>query len=392
MTRRFLSFLLAVPLALAALAAYGAADRQLSDTPTQDAQTWATDVRQEIEALWENSFTQVSSIAGTDTITGSASPAIAAYVTGQKFTFTPAADNTGAVTVNWNSVGAKSLLDENGANLVAGVLKSGRREHIEYNGTNFRLISRPFDINGLPALAAPATNDRLAIYDTSATAQKNITLLNFLTILNSLTAETATDATADKAMIYDASASAVRAVLLKYLNAGKQSLIVPASAMFPRNTAGSASLATLETTTNKINIKTLDFDASTQEHAQFTIPRMPAGWNAGTMTARFIWSHPSTTTNFAVVWGLQAVALRDAVALDTAFGTAQEVTDTGGATDTLYHSSATSAMTVGNSPAAGDTIVFQVYRKAADGADTLAVDARLHGVLIEFTRSQGTDD
>ena len=170
---------------------------------------------------------------------------------------------------------------------------------------------------------------------------------------------------------------------------GTETIYVPAGAMVARTTNGAAA-GTVETTTNKIMFSTLDFDTSTVEYAQFSI-RMPKSWNEGTITARFTWSHASTTTNFGVVWYIQAVALSDDDAGDAAFGTAQGIADTGGTTNDIYVSSATPACTVGGSPAAEDWVVFQVYRQTADAADTLAIDARLHGVTLYITTDAATD-
>ncbi len=173
------------------------------------------------------------------------------------------------------------------------------------------------------------------------------------------------------------------------LGAGTHTIYVPAAAMLSRTTNGAAS-GTVETTTNKVMIRTLDFDTSTQEFAQFSI-RMPKSWNEGTVTASFTWSHASTTTNFGVVWALEGVALSDGDALDAAFGTAQQVADTGGTTNTTYITAATSAITIAGSPAAEDWVVFQVKRVPADGSDTMAIDARLHGVTVYITTDAITD-
>lgn len=168
-----------------------------------------------------------------------------------------------------------------------------------------------------------------------------------------------------------------------------QSIWVPASAMVSRTTNGAAAGLT-ETSTQNIMISTLDFDTTTQEFAQFSI-RMPKSWNEGTVTFIPVWSHPSTTTNFGVVWAVQAIALSDGDALDTAFGTEQTSTDTGGTTDDIYQGPESSAITVGGTPAEGDYVIFQVKRNPADGSDTLAVDARLHGVIILYTVNTATD-
>lgn len=170
---------------------------------------------------------------------------------------------------------------------------------------------------------------------------------------------------------------------------GKQMIPIPAGAMTSRTTNGAAA-GSAEATTNKGMIVSLDFDATTQEYAQFDLP-MPEQWNEGTITAVFGWSHGATATNFGVTWGIQAIALSNDDAQDAAFGTAAEVTDTGGTTDDLYQSPETAAVTIAGTPQAGDLVRFQVYRKPSDGGDTLAVDARLQFVRLYITNSAMKD-
>lgn len=172
-------------------------------------------------------------------------------------------------------------------------------------------------------------------------------------------------------------------------NVGKETIYIPASAMIARTTNGAAA-STAETTTNKVMIKTLDFDTSTQEFAQFSV-WFPKSWNVSTITFQAEWSHAATTTDFGVVWALEGLALSDDDAMDTAFGTAQQVADTGGTTNDKYTTSESSAITIGNTPAAGDTVHFQVKRVPADGSDTMAIDARLHGIRLFFTTNAATD-
>jgi hypothetical protein len=170
---------------------------------------------------------------------------------------------------------------------------------------------------------------------------------------------------------------------------GKQTIFIPASAMLPRITNG-PSLGSLETATNRVNVSTLDFDPTTQEFAQFQIA-MPKSWDEGTVTYEVIWYHPTTTVNFGVVWSLAGVALSDTNALDTAFGTAVQVTDTGGTTNALYDSPESGAVTIGNVPAENDYVIFQIARVPADGSDTMAVDARLLGIRLFYTTNAGND-
>lgn len=171
---------------------------------------------------------------------------------------------------------------------------------------------------------------------------------------------------------------------------GEHQIWIPAVAMISRTTNGAAHGVT-EMTTNRNMFRTLDFDASTIEYAQFSI-RMPKSWDEGTVTFIPEWSHAATATNFGVSWGLQAVAISNDDTGDVAFGTAQYSNDTGGTTNDLYAGPESSAITVAGTPAAEDLVMFQVLRKADDATnDTLAVDARLHGITLIITTNAGND-
>jgi hypothetical protein len=164
---------------------------------------------------------------------------------------------------------------------------------------------------------------------------------------------------------------------------GSTNVWIPASAWIPRTTTG-AGIDSREQSTNKINTDELLFDAGTDEFAQAMIV-MPSNWNAGTVTAKFIWTASAGSGD--VVWGLQGRAYANDDALDQAMGTAQTATDTLTATNDVDISPATSAITLGGTAAAGNPVIFQVYRDADAGGDTLAVDARLLGVEISYTSS-----
>jgi hypothetical protein len=173
-------------------------------------------------------------------------------------------------------------------------------------------------------------------------------------------------------------------------SAGRHAVFVPAAAMSPSATGGCAALATIASAANQPDIQTLDFDPTTQEFAQFSL-RMPKSWDEGTVTFVPVWSHAATTTNFGVVWGLQGVAVSNDDAIAAAYGTAQTSTDTGGTTNDLYVGPESSAITIAGTPAAEDVVFFRVARVPADGSDTMAIDARLHGITLYITTNAGND-
>tara|TARA_R100000700_G_C3167707_1_gene142605 strand:+ start:48 stop:1280 length:1233 start_codon:yes stop_codon:yes gene_type:complete len=171
--------------------------------------------------------------------------------------------------------------------------------------------------------------------------------------------------------------------------AGKETMWVPAAAMYATTTNGADS-AQVETTATRPDLKVFDFDASTKQFTQFTVA-MPKSWNEGTLTYQVYWS-PSTTNTGDAIFGLQAVACADNDTIDVAFGTAINITDAGiGTVEDQQITSESSAMTVAGSPAAGEQTYFQLFRDAADGSDTFTGECRVLGVKIFFTTDAAND-
>ena len=171
--------------------------------------------------------------------------------------------------------------------------------------------------------------------------------------------------------------------------AGKETIWVPASAMYATTTNG-AEAAQVETTALRPDMKVMDFADSADDHAQFTIA-MPKSWNAGTITYQCYWT-PSTTNTGDCIFGLQAVACADSDTIDVAFGTAINVTDAGiGTVEDQQISAESSALTIAGSPAAGEQTYFQIFRDADAGGDTYTGVARLLGVKIFYTSNAAND-
>lgn len=171
---------------------------------------------------------------------------------------------------------------------------------------------------------------------------------------------------------------------------GRHAIPIMAGSMGPSVTGGCAALASVASAANQPDIVTLNFDAVTQEYAQFAIP-MPSSWNRGTISFVPVWSHPATTTNFGVAWSLQAVAVSNDDPIAAAFGTAVTSVDTGGTTDDIYFGPESSAITVGGTPQSRDMVFFRVSRETGNGGDTMAVDARLHGITVFITTDADVD-
>jgi hypothetical protein len=171
--------------------------------------------------------------------------------------------------------------------------------------------------------------------------------------------------------------------------AGKETMWIPASAMYGATTNG-ADPQQVETTAVRPDMKVLDFDAGTDEFAQFSVA-FPKSWNEGTVTYQVFWTPASTNTGDCI-FGLQGVSCGDNDTIDVAYGTAITVTDAGiGTVEDQQVSAESSAVTIAGSPAVDQLTYFQLYRDANAGGDTFSADARVLGIKIFFTTDAAND-
>ena len=172
---------------------------------------------------------------------------------------------------------------------------------------------------------------------------------------------------------------------------GKQTIWIPAAAITPTASNGCATRTQVETTAGRPDMDVLDFDASSDEHAQFSVA-FPKSWNLGTVTFQAFWTSTATDTD-GVAWGLQGVACSSDDTIDVAYGTAIVVTDDNiSAAEDLLVTAESSAITIAGTPADDDLTYFRIYRDVSAGNDDMAGDARLHGVKIFFTTDALNDD
>jgi hypothetical protein len=165
---------------------------------------------------------------------------------------------------------------------------------------------------------------------------------------------------------------------------GKQDLFIPASAMWARTTNGAGGLTKTETATSKLNYNTFDFDTTTQEFVQFAWAP-PRNYNNGTVKFTPYWTAASGSGT--VEFSLAGIALSNDDALDTAFGTEQVSSDTLITAADVHVGPQSSAITIAGTPADSDLIFFQITRNVSN--DTLGVDAKLLGIVLEYTLDAG---
>jgi hypothetical protein len=160
-------------------------------------------------------------------------------------------------------------------------------------------------------------------------------------------------------------------------NASKNTIILtPAGAILP----ASATPALVQINGTSHSYYVLDYDPSANEQCYYHFT-MPVNWDGKKITAYI--KYIANATSGAVVWQIalkgisegenrdQAVALGLNFPADTVRGTANYLNIVSG---TLVMTPVT----------AGEWVILRMRRNASDAADTLAVDARLLEVVLEW--------
>ena len=319
-----------------------------------------------------------------------------------KLSFRTAASAAAAETMSLSSAGNltvsgdASIGDDLTLASDASVLKFGADgdiniTHVHNTGlTSNGTLDVAGDITGstLNADGDTAAGDAAAIGYTAAeglilTGQGST---NDVTIKND--ADTEVMGVATGATVVDfASGPTVADVAIKV--AGKESIWVPAGAMYPSTTNPCSDLTQVETTALRPDLKVLDFATGADEFAQFTIA-FPKSWNEGTVTFQPFWTVTGTDTG-TVAWQLGGIAVSSDDTINTAFGTLVATTALAhsGTSNDLMVSVESGAVTIAGSPAAVDCCFFQINRDIS--ADNQAGDARLLGLKLFFTTDAAND-
>jgi len=219
-----------------------------------------------------------------------------------------------------------------------------------------------------------------------------VTFVDDILLKDACTIGTATTAgaiaiAADGTVDLDTAGATVASAVIKTV--GKESIWVPAAAMYPSTTNPCADLAQVETTALRPDLKVLDFATGADEFAQFTVA-FPKSWNEGTVTFQPFWTVTGTNTG-TVAWQLGGIAVSSDDTINVAFGSLIATTALAhsGTSNDLMVSVESGAVTIGGSPAVGDCCFFQINRDIS--ADNQSGDARLVGIKLFFTTDAAND-
>lgn len=148
------------------------------------------------------SISNLITVAGTNALTGLATPTLGGYAAGAQYSFIAQNTNTSAVTIDIDTLGVKSITKFGTSPLVAGDIQAGALTLIEYDGTqfqllnvtnnNFRFISEPTTISATAATGTinyDVATQSIVYYTTNASANWTINLrASSAATLNSLMA------------------------------------------------------------------------------------------------------------------------------------------------------------------------------------------------------------
>src|SRR5262249_29037595 len=149
--------------------------------------------------------------------------ASAAAMDKQIITIVPHVTSAAAPTLTVDGLTARQLRTATGVNVPAGALIAGTPYALIYINatTEFILLGAvtalgSLDITGATALTAPDTVDEVAVYDSSAAANRKITLGNLFKVVDTFSAKTS-PAAVDELGIYDVAGAAAKKLLLSDL-------------------------------------------------------------------------------------------------------------------------------------------------------------------------------
>lgn len=106
---------------------------------------------------------------GSDTYVITLSPALTAYTTGQVIVFKANTANTGAATLNVNSLGAKTIKKNHDVDLADNDIEANQLVVVVYDGTNFEMVSQVAN-SGLSAGSATYVGSPNTVSNTASTS------------------------------------------------------------------------------------------------------------------------------------------------------------------------------------------------------------------------------
>lgn len=167
----------------------------------------------------------------------------------------------------------------------------------------------------------------------------------------------------------------------RYLRQGSFNQAINAGSWIPRPSNGCSQAGLLESTTHKRVREVTNFDGTNREFMCIEMA-MPKSYSGGAIKFRVHWECSGASTGDAM-FGLSGASLADNETIDMAYGTAVEVTDSHNGAGKRMVSTWSADVTPSGTPAGGEMMAWEFYRKADAPGDTInGIDVQV--VCVEF--------
>lgn len=164
----------------------------------------------------------------------------------------------------------------------------------------------------------------------------------------------------------------------------------PARALTIPKTNGAASLAKDESSTNKVNDEYLAFADGSTLYAGFSLKAPKSLDPAGALYLEIEWKEAAGASSHVCRWQVEAQAQGDGDTIDSAWGTAVAVDDTG--SSGTRRQILTGSITPAGTWVVNDKLHFRVARLGGHANDTLNVAAHLIGVALYASINRKDDN
>ena len=104
--------------------------------------SWDKDGKVNLSSLFVDAINYAADAGASDTYAVTITPGPSAYAVGQVFYFKANTINTGAATLNVNSLGEKTIKKLHDQDLANGDIEAGQIVMVAYDGTNFQMLSQ----------------------------------------------------------------------------------------------------------------------------------------------------------------------------------------------------------------------------------------------------------